>query len=55
MTPGRGMLSAVADAEIAITPTPTAHFGAGAIAKLPADTPRRPAAADIRSILLATP
>ncbi len=29
------MLSAVADAELAINPTPTAHFGAGAIAKLP--------------------
>jgi len=30
------MLSAVATAEIAITPTPIAHFGAGAIGKLPA-------------------
>jgi len=30
------MLSAVATAEIAITPTPVAHFGAGAVGKLPA-------------------
>src|SRR5260370_444673 len=30
------MLSAVATAEIAITPTPIAHFGAGAVGKLPA-------------------
>jgi alcohol dehydrogenase len=29
------MLSAVADSEIDINPTPAAHFGAGAIAKLP--------------------
>jgi alcohol dehydrogenase len=30
------MLSAVATVEIAIVPTPTAHFGAGAVGKLPA-------------------
>jgi hypothetical protein len=49
------VLSAIAASQLVIAPTPRAHFGIGAIGRLPvlANTPRRPTADDIQAILLA--